>query len=319
MENIQNIKIDIMNNKYSDYIYAKQYDKKRTIRFYPTEDGKEINLTDVFCAFLLKHGSHVSIQFPEKKENEYYELELTSQETCFAGKIPYQLLLTNQQVQIDPETGEIIWNDMPLIIGTVTSTLLVEPCVITDEDAETQMPETAVDELIDLINESGVIVTAAQQAATTATEAATSATTSEENAAQSAASSSQDAEEIRNVLSRITFAEVATLLQSSWDVNDKTQTVTVEGVMASQADQLVVVRPSYGDQVEYARCDVLCIMQGTDSLTFQCEIVPTKDLTVYVMLQGLEWVDQDDISRSVVSDTAPAQLNTNDFWYQPYV
>ena len=308
-----------MNNKYSDYIYAKQYDKKRIVRFFPTDSGKEVALTDVFCAFLLKHGDHVSIQFPEKKENKYFELELSTQETRFAGKIPYQLLLTNQQLTIDPETGQIVWDDTAVIIGTITSTVLVEECVISDDDAATQAPETAIERLENIISEAGSYATEMRQAVVTATEAATSATTSEENAAQSAASSSQDATEIRNVLSRITFAEVATLLQSSWDVNDKTQTVTVEGVIASQADQLIVVRPSYGDQVEYARCDVLCIMQGTDSLTFQCEIVPTKDLTVYVMLQGLEWVDQDDISRSVVSDTAPAQLNTNDFWYQPYV
>ena len=76
-----------------------------------------------------------------------------------------------------------------------------------------------------------------------------------------------------------------TLAAASWDSTAKTQTVTVTGVKASEAAQMITPTPALASQTAYYDAGILCTGQAADSLTFTCKTVPTADLTVYVVIQ----------------------------------
>lgn len=76
-----------------------------------------------------------------------------------------------------------------------------------------------------------------------------------------------------------------TLTSSGWSSN--TQTVTVSGVVASETAQLITPTPAIASQTAYYEAGIMCTNQGTNSLTFTCQTVPTSNLTVYVVIQPL--------------------------------
>ena len=76
-----------------------------------------------------------------------------------------------------------------------------------------------------------------------------------------------------------------TLSSSSWSSN--TQTVTVSGVSATETAQLITPTPAIASQSAYYEAGIMCTNQGTNSLTFTCQTVPTSNLTVYVVIQPL--------------------------------
>lgn len=76
-----------------------------------------------------------------------------------------------------------------------------------------------------------------------------------------------------------------TLTTSGWSSN--TQTVTVPGVVASETAQLITPTPAILSQSAYYEAGIMCTNQGTNSLTFTCQTVPTSNLTVYVVIQPL--------------------------------
>lgn len=76
-----------------------------------------------------------------------------------------------------------------------------------------------------------------------------------------------------------------TLSASSWSSN--TQTVTVSGVSATETAQLITPTPAVASQSAYYKAGIMCTNQGTNSLTFTCQTVPTSNLTVYVVIQPL--------------------------------
>ena len=76
-----------------------------------------------------------------------------------------------------------------------------------------------------------------------------------------------------------------TLTTSGWSSN--TQTVTVSGVVASETAQLITPMPKITSQSAYYEAGIMCTNQGTNSLTFTCQTVPTSNLTVYVVIQPL--------------------------------
>ncbi len=75
------------------------------------------------------------------------------------------------------------------------------------------------------------------------------------------------------------------LFSSSWSSN--TQTVTVSGVSATETAQLITPTPAIGSQSAYYEAGIMCTNQGTNSLTFTCQTVPTRTLIVYVVIQPL--------------------------------
>lgn len=80
-------------------------------------------------------------------------------------------------------------------------------------------------------------------------------------------------------------AHKVTLTVAGWDAFAKTQTVTVNGVLADESAQLIQPMPAMASQSSYYGAGVLCSGQAANSLTFTCQTVPTADLTVYVVMQ----------------------------------
>lgn len=76
-----------------------------------------------------------------------------------------------------------------------------------------------------------------------------------------------------------------TLTTSGWSSN--TQTVTVSGVVASETAQLITPTPAIASQSAYYEAGIMCTNQGANRLTFTCQTVPTRNLTVYVVIQPL--------------------------------
>lgn len=75
------------------------------------------------------------------------------------------------------------------------------------------------------------------------------------------------------------------LTASGWDSSAKTQTVSVNGVMADETAQFITPTPSSASQAAYYEAGILCTGQAENSLTFTAATLPTSDLTVYVVIQ----------------------------------
>ena len=362
MENIQKINIDIMNNKHSDYIYAKQYDLNRIVDFTITENGKIKNLDNTYCTFLMKGDEVVSFKHLTRN-GDTYRLQLETNDTHEAGKIPYQLVLSSGEVTIEQdEHGEwhVVWGDDGVIIGTVTSYMLVEKCVVSEDDAASQFNSSLLQDLLGAVEEAEAAIDEATEVATEAISLTSASATKAESYAvggtgnrtgedtdnskyYSEVSKSYAVggteilhdgepdtrdnakyyyEQTQNFYNKINFITKVTLPatgQGSWHNENKTETVTVPGVIDNQDQQLIVVRPTYESMEEYAACNVMCIQQLTDALVFHCDTKPANDLEVYVCIEDVEWADKTSVSQIIVNATEPENImNVNDFWVQPY-
>lgn len=71
-----------------------------------------------------------------------------------------------------------------------------------------------------------------------------------------------------------------TLPVAGWDSETKTQTVNAAGMSASAIIIVVAAPESY---IPYNEAGVRCTGQGTDTLTFACEEIPTENLTANVL------------------------------------
>lgn len=76
-----------------------------------------------------------------------------------------------------------------------------------------------------------------------------------------------------------------TLAVSGWSGGK--QTVTVPGVAANQAKQMIHVTPDTASQTAYYDSQILCTAQGNNTLTFTAAAVPAVSLEVYVVVQGV--------------------------------
>lgn len=82
-------------------------------------------------------------------------------------------------------------------------------------------------------------------------------------------------------------ATMPTLAVADWSLNSVSgkyeQAVTVQGITSSN---IILVAPAPADAAEWADSVVLCISQTTNSLTFQCDTVPSSALTANVVIIG---------------------------------
>lgn len=76
--------------------------------------------------------------------------------------------------------------------------------------------------------------------------------------------------------------KTVTLSASAWSSNQ--QTVSVSGIFADEAKQLIQPVPSSDGRSAYNTAGIECVSQAENSLTFTCEEVPSEDLTVYVAI-----------------------------------
>lgn len=94
----------------------------------------------------------------------------------------------------------------------------------------------------------------------------------------------QDAiEELNGKITDSTL-RTATLTTSGW--SSKSQTITVSGVLADSSAQFVVIAPAdKASATAWAEAGVWCTTQGTNSLTFTCDSVPSANINLNIMLQ----------------------------------
>lgn len=64
-----------------------------------------------------------------------------------------------------------------------------------------------------------------------------------------------------------------------------TQTVHVDGVSSNEAEQLIYIVPASSDLEEWETSEVKCVKQDNESLTFYAKNKPTKDLSIFVIMQ----------------------------------
>lgn len=76
----------------------------------------------------------------------------------------------------------------------------------------------------------------------------------------------------------------ATLTTSGWSSNS--QTLTVQGVIADSDSQIVRISPAdKASATAWAEGGVWCTTQGTNSLTFTCDSVPSANINLNIELQ----------------------------------
>ena len=82
-----------------------------------------------------------------------------------------------------------------------------------------------------------------------------------------------------------------TLTVAGWSSSTKQQTVTVSGILSDRTKQKVICSPvdeSYDSA--WNTCYVQCVGHGADSLTFQCDEIPTAAVEVFVSIQPVNFV-----------------------------
>ena len=77
------------------------------------------------------------------------------------------------------------------------------------------------------------------------------------------------------------------LASGSW--SNKMQTVSVTGVIADENTQMVRVTPLSTNRTAYDDAGIKCITQAANSLTFSCEDVPSSNITVYVIMETVNF------------------------------
>ena len=81
-----------------------------------------------------------------------------------------------------------------------------------------------------------------------------------------------------------------TLTTAGWGSSTKQQTVAVPGILADGTKQKVICSPideSYDSA--WNSCYVQCVGHGADSLTFQCDEIPTAAIEVFVSIQPVNF------------------------------
>ena len=81
-------------------------------------------------------------------------------------------------------------------------------------------------------------------------------------------------------------SQLVTLSASGWSSNR--QMVTVQGVSANEAAQLITPVPTAASQTAYYNAGIKLTAQAANNLTFTAEAAPTATLSVYVNIQEVE-------------------------------
>ena len=137
MNDIQNITLDVKNNKVYEYIYTKQYDVGRTVVFHITKDGLPWGGSSETRAIfeLLKPDGYCKIEDVEyDATNKTATVILDEQCTAVAGRLPYQITLEEDGV----------------IISTVTGKIICDKAVVQRNEVKSMSSGNLIEDLIDL-------------------------------------------------------------------------------------------------------------------------------------------------------------------------
>lgn len=162
---IQEISMDLLNNKLYEYIYAKQYDAGRLIKIWITADNQDFDLEDCYVTFMLKKpdGTFI-IQGLETtlEDGKFYAiLNITNQMTIYPGKIPFQIVVSHTDFTIDDTPEANIHFDDSKSISTVTGYILVEESVVKEDDVASQIEISVIDQLNAAVANVGTVTASA--------------------------------------------------------------------------------------------------------------------------------------------------------------
>lgn len=85
------------------------------------------------------------------------------------------------------------------------------------------------------------------------------------------------------------FAHSVVLDSNDWDDVTKQQTVTCSGVLADEKNQFILTTPKMADAEDYRDSGCLCVTRADGSLTFQCDVIPDDDITVYIAIMPVNY------------------------------
>lgn len=83
---------------------------------------------------------------------------------------------------------------------------------------------------------------------------------------------------------------VVTLSAAGWDASNKTQSATVNGILADETKQLIQCTPAGASMAAAAEAGVYCSAQRTNSLTFTCAEVPAEQIQICVSWQNANYI-----------------------------
>lgn len=85
-----------------------------------------------------------------------------------------------------------------------------------------------------------------------------------------------------------TKACLVTLKSYSWDSEAKTQTVTVDGILADEATQRVLALPAVASAAAYQDAGICMTARENGTVTFSTKTVPSANLKVWVSWESVE-------------------------------
>lgn len=115
-----------------------------------------------------------------------------------------------------------------------------------------------------------------------------------------------------------TIMHTVILRADSWD-EDGIQTVSVLGVVANEAMQLIQPMPFTASQSLYYACNINCVSQTTDGLTFKATTIPQNDLTIYVAVINVQAIYGDNGNVPVLAHEWWSPQMTSDTTPAPYI
>ena len=85
----------------------------------------------------------------------------------------------------------------------------------------------------------------------------------------------------------VVTAHKITLTAAGWSSTNKTQSVTLTGVLADEDKQLIIPMPTITNLTDYNDAGVQCTGQAANTLTFSCDNVPAANIGVYIVLMSV--------------------------------
>lgn len=81
-------------------------------------------------------------------------------------------------------------------------------------------------------------------------------------------------------------SSIVTLSAARWAGGGPfTQNITVNGIVSDETKQIIIPTPTNASMNDYISAKVRCTGQANNSLTFECQVKPANDITLYVIIQ----------------------------------
>ena len=96
-------------------------------------------------------------------------------------------------------------------------------------------------------------------------------------------------EENENIAIKPNMTKI-TLLSSAWDNSTLTQTATVNGIIADETRQAIMITPVFSSIEEIGNCNVFANEQIENGIVFKCDTVPTSNVEFYVKWEDITWI-----------------------------